>query len=135
MREQTHIDTNVILRFLLADHKQHSPKVRALFQRAGDGELELRLSHVCIAETAWVLTSFYKLDRSDVSEKLRSITLLAGVVCDELEVILTALENFGRLKIDYIDCYNAALAERQGAKLASFDKGYRKFPDLMRETL
>jgi predicted nucleic acid-binding protein len=36
---------------------------------------------------------------------------------------------------DFIDCYNAALAEFRGAKMASFDKVYRKFPGLKREVL
>jgi len=94
MREQTHIDANVMLRFLLADHKQHSPKARRLFRRPERGEVELFLSHVCIAETAWVLTSFYQLDRAKVAAKLKAIALHAGVSCEAPEVLLTAFDSF-----------------------------------------
>jgi len=135
MREQTHIDANVILRFLLADHKEHSPKARKLFERAERGEVELFVSHVCLAETAWVLTSFYKTDRAQVASKLKAIALHAGVSCDVPEVLITAFDSFSRVGLDFIDCYNAALAESRGAKLASFDKDYRKFPDLKREVI
>lgn len=131
MAETIHLDANVVLRFLLADHPKLSKRARILFEKSEHGSpYKLYISHVCLAEIAWVLTSFYKLDRKIVSPKLMALILHAGVTVDDLDVIIATLDNFAELKVDYIDCYNAALANRRGAKLASFDKDFKKFDEI-----
>lgn|SRR5690554_883250 len=125
------LDANVILRFLLADHPKHSPRARDLFEKAeNEADGRLHLSHVCLAEVAWVLKSFYELDRTEISTKLKALLLHSGVACDDLDILLTALDNFGNINVDFIDCYNAAYTEAKQASLATFDKDYRRFPNL-----
>jgi len=97
--------------------------------------ITLHLSHVCFVEIAWVLISFYKLERAEVAAKLKAVILHSGVICEAIDVVLEACESFATHNIDFIDCYNAALAQGRGAKLASFDKDDQKFPQLQREPL
>src|SRR5579884_4016653 len=49
--------------FLTGDHPKHSPRSRKLFARAAAGEVTLVLTDLALAETAWVLQSFYSLAR------------------------------------------------------------------------
>ncbi len=125
------LDANVVLRFLLADHPKHSPRARALFEKAeNEADAGLHLSHVCLAEVTWVLKSFYELDRTAIAAKMKALLLHSGVACDDLDVLLTALDDFGRINVDFIDCYHAAYTEAKQASLATFDRDYRKFPHL-----
>ena len=59
------LDTNVTLRFLLADDPNQSPKAKELFELAESGGVRLRLSHVAVAELVWVLGSFFDFARQD----------------------------------------------------------------------
>ena len=61
------LDTNVLIRFLTRDHPTHSPRSRNLFARAAAGEFTLVLTDLALAETAWVLQSFYLLDRAEIA--------------------------------------------------------------------
>ena len=61
------LDTNVIIRFLTGDHPAHSPRSRSLFTRAAAGDVTLLVTDLALAETVWVLQSFYKLDRGAIA--------------------------------------------------------------------
>jgi predicted nucleic-acid-binding protein len=95
------LDANVVLRFLLADDPQQSPKTKALFALAEAGGVQLRLSHVAVAEIVWVLSTFYDFARADVGAKVRSLLLHKGVESDEQAVILNALDRFARVNADF----------------------------------
>ncbi len=121
------LDTNILLRFLLADHDELSPKAARLFQRAADRECLLILTDLGIAEAVWVLTSYYKLERKPVAECLANLLVRAGVHCPNLDPILDALTRFKATNCDFYDCYLAAQAGASGVAIASFDKDFTKF--------
>jgi predicted nucleic acid-binding protein len=59
------IDTNVIVRYLTADHPEQSPKAKALIDTASE--------FVCttvLLETEWVLRSVYGYSPAKVAEAL-----------------------------------------------------------------
>jgi predicted nucleic-acid-binding protein len=124
------LDTNMLLRFLLADHAELSPKAARLFQQAGDRKCLLILSDLGIAEAVWVLTSYYKIGRKDVAESLAKLVVRAGVHCPALDPVLDALARFKATNCDFFDCYLAAQAVASGVGVASFDKDFAKFTDV-----
>ena len=87
------LDTNVLLRFLLGDHDELSPRAARLFQRAADRECLVILTDLSIAEAVWVLTSYYKLERKPVAESLAKLLVRAGVHCPDLEVVTGSMSN------------------------------------------
>jgi predicted nucleic acid-binding protein len=125
------LDTNVLLRFLLGDHDELSPKAARLFQRAADRECLLILTNLGVAEAVWVLTSYYKLGRKPVAESLTKLLVQAGVHCPDLDPILDALARFKATNCDFYDCYLAAQAVAAGVSIASFDKDFAKFKDVI----
>ena len=73
------LDTNVIIRFLTGDHPAHSPRSRSLFTRAAAGDVTLLVTDLALAETVWVLQSFYKLDRGAIAAALKDLIGSAGI--------------------------------------------------------
>ena len=126
------LDTNVLIRFLLGDHAKHSPAARALFTDACDGKCVLMLTDVAVAESVWVLHSFYNIKRGKITEGLGKVILSAGVRCLRRDEMLDALDRFASTKCDFLDCYLAALAESSGDRVATFDKDFDRFDDVKR---
>lgn len=119
------LDTNVVLRFLLADDLAQSPKTKELFVFAESGRVRLRLTHVAVAELVWVLGSLFNFPRHEVGPKLRGLILYKGVEIDDQDVILGA-----RINTDFSDCYAAAIAARGATPIASYDRDFRRFTDV-----
>lgn len=54
------LDTNLLIRFFQNDHPTMSAAATGLFLQSASGKVELYLDPAIVAETAFVLTSFYK---------------------------------------------------------------------------
>jgi predicted nucleic-acid-binding protein len=124
------LDTSMLLRFLLADHAEHSPIATRLFQQAADRKCLLVLSDLGIAEAVWVLTSYYKIDRKSVADIFANLVVRAGISCPSLDPVLDALARFKATNCDFFDCYLTAQAVASGIGVASFDRDFAKFTDL-----
>ena len=55
-------DTNVILRYLLADSTEQFAEVEPFFKQVALGETEALLEQAVFTETIFVLLSFYEMD-------------------------------------------------------------------------
>ncbi len=130
MSQGHHLDANVILRFLLADDPGQSPKAKALFELAQSGKLTLFISHVIFAEVSWVLLSYYEFERGKLAQTLRELVLHEGIEVDDSDVLLDAFDRFGKVNVDFIDCYAAALAKAQGCVVVTDAREFRKFADV-----
>lgn len=64
--ERASIDTSVLVRYFVQDHPRRGPAA----QRLIDGEQEVCLSLVALAETAFVLTRNYGVPREEVVDSL-----------------------------------------------------------------
>lgn len=127
------VDTNVFLRFLLADHPQQSSRCKKLFEQAAKGKVMLITSELVVAEIAWVLSSFYKESHQSVAQKLRQIIMFKGLTIPNREVLLLATQKFESQKLDFIDAYNYALAiKNKVRKIYSYDKDFDKLKELQR---
>jgi len=124
------LDTNVLLRFLLDDHKKLSAQARKLFQQAESGSCQLVLTDVALAEAVWVLTSYYEVDRKTVATILSRVVDKSGILCANSDCMLDAFCRFRDTKCDFFDCYLAAMATKSGNAVASFDRDFRKFGDV-----
>ncbi len=134
MNGSHHLDANVILRFLLADNPKQSPKAKEVFALAQAGRLTLCASHVTLAEVTWVLHSYYAFERSKLAQTLRELILHEGVEIEHEDVVLDAFERFGKVNVDFIDCYTAALAKHAVCPVMTDDRDFRKFTDVTAQT-
>ena len=125
------VDTNVILRYLTNDIPKKADDCEKLFRDARGGKLKLFVSDICIAELVWTLKSYFHLDNEDIYEKITAIINTPGFHFSDEALILDAMRRFKDKNVDFADAYTAALAARDGMKISSYDRDYRKFSDVI----
>ena len=86
------LDTNVVVRLLIGDDPQQTPIAEQTFLEAiaGGG---VYLPDVVLAEVAWVLRG-YDLDRSTRYQLLEQLVRTRGVVVEDIDAVIDALEQF-----------------------------------------
>jgi len=126
------LDTNVILRFLMKDDPVQSPKAALLFAAADAGECALAVTRDVIAESEWVLRSYYKIERSVIATQLSELIRRSGLTVPDGAVLLDGLSRYRETKLDIVDCLLAAAASADGSGVATFDRGIGKhFEDVI----
>ncbi|HEY5992374.1 MAG TPA: PIN domain-containing protein [Candidatus Udaeobacter sp.] len=126
------LDTNVIVRFLTGDHPTHSPRSRKLFARAAAGDVTLVVTDLALAETAWVLQSFYSLDRDAIAAALKDLIESTGIEVQNKARLLSALRNFAQTNVNFVDAYHAAIAAAESVGIASFDRDFDQLAGVKR---
>lgn len=120
------IDANVILRFLLEDHPELSPRAVALFERAAGGEIQLVIPPTILSDCFYALKSFYKLPGVEIASGLLDVLALPGVSALEEQAVTEALRLLKERSADFADAYLAALGRTLALPVASFDSDLRK---------
>ncbi|MGA8179164.1 MAG: PIN domain-containing protein [Desulfobacterales bacterium] len=119
------IDTNIILRFLLGDHPELSPKATAFMSKIADGTIKAEILDVVTAECVYVMEKFYQIPREKISEKLSKIFNFSGIVNLNRSEMLQGLLNFETSNVDIVDCVLAAMSSSSRVVI-SFDKDMLK---------
>ena len=119
------IDTNVILRYLLDDHKVHSPKAKAFMAKVFEGTKKAEIPDVAIVECIYVMEKYYKIPVNEISTKLSGILNFSGIVNRNRSEILEALLKYNSTNIDIVDCILAAKSSPEKV-VVSFDKDMKK---------
>ena len=125
------IDSNVLLRFLRADHPEHSPAAKGVFEAAAAGRCVIVLDAIVIAEAVWVLSSFYKTERGEIASALSGLIVQPGIECMDGEAVSDALDRFAAQNLDFIDCYLASRSVAGREAIVTFDGDFRKFADVL----
>ncbi len=112
------IDTNILVRHLTGDPPEMAARATAYLGI----ERQLLLTDLVVAETVYVLESFYEAPRGQVAEAVRSLVTFESIVCVDPAPLLRAIEVYETDRIDFAEAYLAACAESTGVgRLASFD--------------
>jgi len=116
------LDTNVVVRLLIGDDPQQTPIAEQAFLDAiASGGVYL--PDVVLAEVAWVLRG-YDLERATRYQLLERLVRTRGVVVDDIDAVIDALEQF-RLGGDLADQLILARAASNGAlPVLSFDRRF-----------
>ena len=119
------LDTNVVVRLLIGDDPQQTPIAeRAFLAAIASGGVYL--PDVVLAEVARVLRG-YDLARQTRYELLERLVRSRGVVVDDIDAVIDALEHF-RQGGDLADQLILARAARAGAlPVLSFDQRFSRW--------
>lgn len=120
------IDANLILRFLTREPQDLAERTLRFIQRAEQGEITLQVTPLVIAEVVWVLGSFYKYPRTQIAETLTDFLGSDGLVVQDLQLSLAALERMASANVDFVDAYLAETTRQAGGTVASFDRDFRR---------
>lgn len=113
------VDTNILIRHLTGDPPQMARRATAYLSTA----TEILLTDLVVAETVYVLESFYEVPRVGVAEAIRSLVLMDTVVCVDVAVLLRAIEVYETDRLDFAEAYLVACAESTGVgRVVSFDR-------------
>jgi predicted nucleic acid-binding protein len=113
------VDTNVLIRHLTGDPPDLAARATALLASS----TELLLADSIVAETVYVLESYYKVPRQLVTEAIRSLLAFEPVITVDPALLLRAVEVYEIDRLDFAEAYLVACAESTGVEeIASFDE-------------
>ena len=128
------IDTNIFLRYLTKDNPPMYNRCREIFKNAVEGKVSLTTSCMVIAELIWTLSSYYKVPKEDIVEKVSIIISTENLHIPDKDIITDAIALYSRKNIDYIDAYNAFFVKYHGInEIYSYDKDFDVLEDIKRQ--
>lgn len=123
------VDTNVLVRHLTGDPPELAARASA-FLATQDG---LLLADLVVAETIYVLESFYRAPRAQVAEAIRSLIAFRSTVVVDAPLLLRAVEVYELERLDFAEAYLVACAESTGVgRVASFDRSIDRVETVQR---
>jgi predicted nucleic-acid-binding protein len=128
------LDTNTLVRFLTGEPETQARETAELFASAEQGRIRLLVLPLVVAEVVFVLTGFYRQDRQAVATALSVLLASPGFISPERDRLLHALKLFGSGKLDFVDCYLAAISIVEKLPLVSFDQALGKLHGVTRKS-
>ena len=122
------VDTNILIRYLTGDDPKKAEKFRDCLRSRRD----LFISDVVVAETYFVLTSFYEFSRGQVLSWLIELIHHSSVKSNQA-LLDVAMEIALTNNVSFVDAYSAALArERADGQVMSYDRGLNRIAGIKR---
>ena len=113
------VDNNILVRHLTGDPPAMAKRATAFLA----SQPELYLADLILAETMYVLESFYKAPRDQVATAMRSLIAMRSMITVDPALLLRAIEVYEVDRLDFAEAYLVACAETSGVgTIASFDK-------------
>jgi len=113
------VDTNILIRFILADDENQHKTAAKLFEKAES----ITIPTIVLCETVWVLRS-YKIDKKTIAEQIRAIVQSEKIILadDEVKAGLDLLESGGDFADGVIAYAGRRLSPNRSAVFTSFDQ-------------
>ncbi|MCM3714107.1 PIN domain-containing protein [Alkalihalobacillus oceani] len=96
------VDTNIMIRFIVNDDDEKFKQVLSVVDRVERNEMRLIVPTIVIAECCWLLKSYFKFDKSKISEFLLDILNIDNVDPEE-RLVKEALILFSDKNVDFAD--------------------------------
>jgi predicted nucleic-acid-binding protein len=113
------VDTNILVRHLTGDPPAMAARATNFLRKAST----LYLTDLVVAETVYVLESFYEAPRDQVAEAVRSLLTFRSILCVDPALLLRAVEVYEVDRVDFAEAYLVACAESSDVvRITSFDR-------------
>lgn len=123
------IDTNILVRHLTGDPPEMAARATSYLA----AETELFLTDLVVAETVYVLESFYETPRKKVAVAIQSLLAFESVISISKTLLQRAIEVYETDRVDFAEAYLVACAENTGInRIASFDKSIDRVGAVLR---
>jgi len=123
------LDTNVLIRHLTGDPPEMAARASAYLL----SERDLVLSDLVVAEVVYVLESFYRQTREQVTGLVAAVVSSSHFQVQDRALLIRSLEIYLDHKIDFTEAYLVATAEQAGiTEVASFDRTIDRVPTITR---
>lgn len=123
------VDTNILVRHLTGDPPAMAARATAYLAETD----ELYLPDLIVAETVYVLESYYETPRPQVADAMRSLIAFGSIATVDPALLLRAIEVYEVDRLDFADAYLVACAESTGVgALASLDQSIDRVTTVQR---
>jgi len=116
------VDANIILRYLLDDHAELSPKSAEILEQQ---TVTLPIEVAC--EVVYVLQKVYAVDRQDIQTQISNLLHENLVNMDNPAVFLNALECYSTSTFDFVDTLLWAYHAVEQQEVFTFDHKLHKY--------
>lgn len=110
-------DANIVLRYLLQDHKTLSPKATLIIENK-----DVFVTTEVVAEIVYVLNKVYQTSRKTIATELKILFENDLIAHQDLDFILQAIAVYEETNMDFVDCVLIVYAQKYGYVVESFDK-------------
>lgn len=111
------LDTNAILRYLLADNEEMANEVDKIIRNSQVG-----IKTEIIAELVYVLKGVYQIKRKEISELILDFFSIENVYVYDFDVAKYALKLYAHKNIDFVDCLLISYNKITADGVFTFDK-------------
>jgi len=123
------LDTNILIRYLTQDDPRLTPKATALIERQLSLANPGYVTVVTMAETAWVLESYYSLGPGQIAVAIERILAANTIVVEREQQVFEAMMLLRKDKVDFADALIGLLSARAGCShTLTFDKKASRLP-------
>lgn len=119
------VDTNILVRLLVSDHKSHLQQAVQWFREAEHGERTLIIKSVVVAETCYVLESVYKKNHEEIAEGMERILSADWLEIEDRDIIHYAWDQY-RQGNHFVDSFLLAWSRVHEGKILTFDKKLKR---------
>lgn len=120
MKEEI-VDTNVLVRFFIGDNKLQQKQASNFFSQAQKGKRKLVIKSLVVAETCFVLESFYKKERNEIADVFEVFLAQSWLIVEERDVLLS-LWVWYKNGLHFVDSYLLSWVKKNNSSVVSFDK-------------
>ncbi len=127
------LDTNILLRHLLQDHQDHSPRATAYLKRIEGGEVQVETSDIVVFETVYVLERSYRQPKTMIRDIVLPLLELPGIVLRGKRRLRRVFDIYVERNLPFADAYHVAhMEQRRLAEIVSFDTEFDRVPAVHR---
>ena len=133
MKPTVFLDTNVLLRHVLQDNLDHSPRASAFLQRVEDGEISVATADTVVFEAVFTLEHSYRRPRAAIRDALLPLLELPGVALPGKRRLRRVFALYVERNLPFADAYHAVLMEGLDVtQIATFDQHFDRIPGVTR---
>ena len=126
------LDTNVLVRFLVADDQRQFEKARRLIRQEADSGNPVLISQLVLLECEWVLRSRYGLAKEDILGAFSGLLDATDVRVEDEARVEEALFAWKESGAEFADCLIGARYRQLGCHAAvTFDAKAGKLPNFV----
>jgi predicted nucleic acid-binding protein len=127
------LDSNVILRHLLADDPDQSLRATSFLARVEGGDVEVQTADTVVFEVVCTLQRQYNQDKATIRSVMIPLIELPGILLPGKRRFRRVFDLYVDLNLPFADAYHAVLMEQAGTSLiATFDRHFDHIPGITR---
>ncbi len=119
------VDTNILVRYLVGDVVSQQKQAENWFKEAEKGKRKCIIHPIVIAETVFVLESFYKKNREDIANAMEVFLSQKWLQVEQRDVLIN-LWPFYRKNLHFVDSFLLSYQHTYDVEVLTFDKQINK---------